>query len=175
MSEDRPAGKGQTGTSRDPKIVLPMVSMVETSHSEHNDTVMDPVVPKSEPLPDGSISSNVSTPDAEAEPLTQDPAQTQKRKGGRKPVRNIFSPCSNPGPRILLPSHVSLSFLISFLLTSDRYTPPRKSVSSATDRRKLPSVSDGPNISVSSRPPSSAMKIHYRVCNRVIAVPQTSV
>ncbi|KAJ5211992.1 uncharacterized protein N7498_003638 [Penicillium cinerascens] len=65
-----------------------MVSMVETSHPEHNDTVMDPVVPKSEPLPDGSgsISSNVSTPDAEAEPLTQDPAQTQKRKGGRKPI-----------------------------------------------------------------------------------------
>jgi hypothetical protein len=69
-----------------------MVSMVETSHPEHNDTVMDPVVPKSEPLPDGSISSSVSTPDVEAEPLTQDPAQTQKRKGGRKPVRNIFSP-----------------------------------------------------------------------------------
>ncbi|KAJ6115548.1 hypothetical protein N7523_005965 [Penicillium sp. IBT 18751x] len=63
-----------------------MVSMVETSHPEHNDTVMDPVVPKSEPLPDGSISSNVSTPEAEAEPLTQDTAQTQKRKGGRKPI-----------------------------------------------------------------------------------------
>jgi hypothetical protein len=60
--------------------------MVETSHPEHNDMVMDPVVPKSEPLPDGSISSNVSTPDAEAEPLTQDTAQTQKRKGGRKPI-----------------------------------------------------------------------------------------
>jgi hypothetical protein len=63
--------------------------MVETaSHPEHNDTVMDPVVPKSEPLPDGSISSTVSTPDAEAEPLTQDTTQTQKRKGGRKPVRH---------------------------------------------------------------------------------------
>lgn len=67
-----------------------MVSMVETAHPEHNDTVMDPVVPKSEPLPDGSISSNVSTPDAEAEPLTQDTTQTQKRKGGRKPVCHIF-------------------------------------------------------------------------------------
>ncbi|KAJ5988910.1 hypothetical protein N7481_004120 [Penicillium waksmanii] len=63
-----------------------MVSMVETSHPEHNDTVMDPVVPKSEPLPDGSISSNVSTPDPEVEPLTQEAAQTQKRKGGRKPI-----------------------------------------------------------------------------------------
>ncbi|KAJ5692809.1 hypothetical protein N7462_002232 [Penicillium macrosclerotiorum] len=61
--------------------------MVETaSHPDQNDTVMDSVVPKSEPLPDGSISSTVSTPDAEAEPLTQDPAQTQKRKGGRKPI-----------------------------------------------------------------------------------------
>ncbi|OOQ81551.1 bZIP transcription factor [Penicillium brasilianum] len=64
-----------------------MVSMVETaSHPGHNDTVMDSVVPKSEPLPDGSISSTVSTPDAEAEPLTQDTTQTQKRKGGRKPI-----------------------------------------------------------------------------------------
>lgn len=66
-----------------------MVSMVETSHLEHNDTVMDPVVPKSEPMHDGSISSTVSTPDAEVEPLTQEAAQTQKRKGGRKPVRNM--------------------------------------------------------------------------------------
>lgn len=57
---------------------------------DHNDLVMDPIVPKNEPGPDGSISSAVSTPDPEAEPLTQDAAQTQKRKGGRKPVRNIF-------------------------------------------------------------------------------------
>lgn len=58
--------------------------MVETSHPEHNDTV-DPA-PKSEPVPEGSLSS-MSTPDAEAETLTQDAVQTQKRKGGRKPVR----------------------------------------------------------------------------------------
>lgn len=75
--------------------------MVESAHPEHNDPVMDPV-PKSEPLPDGSISSAVSTPDPEAEPLTQDPAQTQKRKGGRKPVRNFSSYANNPGPRIPL-------------------------------------------------------------------------
>lgn len=66
-----------------------MVSMVETSPPDQNDPVLDPVVPKSEPVPDGSISSTVSTPDAEPEPLTQETAQTQKRKGGRKPVRNI--------------------------------------------------------------------------------------
>lgn len=59
-----------------------MVSMVE-----NNDLGMDPIVPKHEPGPDGSISSSVSTPE-EAEPLMQDAAQTQKRKGGRKPVRN---------------------------------------------------------------------------------------
>lgn len=62
-----------------------MVSMVD-----HTDMAMDSIVPKHEPGPDGSISSTVSTPDPEAEPLTQDAAQTQKRKGGRKPVRNIF-------------------------------------------------------------------------------------
>jgi hypothetical protein len=79
--------------------------MVETaSHHDHNDTVMDPVVPKSEPLPDGSISSTVSTPDAEAEPLTQDTTQTQKRKGGRKPVRY----------RLLLPSPYQLFFFFLF-------------------------------------------------------------
>ncbi|CAG8235352.1 unnamed protein product [Penicillium salamii] len=57
-----------------------MVSMVE-----NNDLGMDPIVPKHEPGPDGSISSSVSTPE-EAEPLMQDAAQTQKRKGGRKPI-----------------------------------------------------------------------------------------
>lgn len=80
-----------------------MVSMVD-----HSDMVMDSIVPKHEPGPDGSISSAVSTPDPEAEPLTQDAAQTQKRKGGRKPVRNIFS---NLGPRIpLCYCPISLSF-----------------------------------------------------------------
>lgn len=65
-----------------------MVSMVETSISNHNDMAMDHVAPKSEPLNEGSISSAVSTPDPEGiEVLTQDVAQTQKRKGGRKPVR----------------------------------------------------------------------------------------
>jgi hypothetical protein len=90
--------------------------MVETaSHPERNDTVMDPVVPKSEPLPDGSISSTVSTPDAEAEPLTQDTTQTQKRKGGRKPVRY----------RLLLPSlpnfvFFSFSFLGGLMLAASK-------------------------------------------------------
>lgn len=63
---------------------------------DNNDMVMDPM-PKHEPGPDGSVSSSVSTPDPEVEPMMQDTAQTQKRKGGRKPVRNSFS---NLGPRI---------------------------------------------------------------------------
>lgn len=66
-----------------------MVSMIETSNSTHNDTAIDPVVPKPEPLAEGSISSAVSTPDPEGELLPQDVTQTQKRKGGRKPVRKI--------------------------------------------------------------------------------------
>ncbi|KAJ5341110.1 hypothetical protein N7541_010234 [Penicillium brevicompactum] len=56
-----------------------MVSMVE-----NNELGMDPIVPKHEPGPDGSMSPSVSTPE-EVEPL-QDAAQTQKRKGGRKPI-----------------------------------------------------------------------------------------
>ncbi|KAF7719727.1 BZIP transcription factor [Penicillium ucsense] len=64
-----------------------MVSMVETaSRSDRNDAAMESLIPKSEPVPDGSISSTMSTPDAEVEPLTQDTTQTQKRKGGRKPI-----------------------------------------------------------------------------------------
>ncbi|KAL1964095.1 hypothetical protein VTN77DRAFT_7513 [Rasamsonia byssochlamydoides] len=65
-----------------------MVSMVETGASNNNDISMDTVVPKTEPTQDGhgSMSSSVSTPEPEAETLTQDVAQTQKRKGGRKPI-----------------------------------------------------------------------------------------
>ncbi|PWY84578.1 hypothetical protein BO94DRAFT_104812 [Aspergillus sclerotioniger CBS 115572] len=63
-----------------------MVSMVETASSTQNEPALDPVVPKTEPLPEGSISSAVSTPEAEGEILMQDVAQTQKRKGGRKPI-----------------------------------------------------------------------------------------
>jgi hypothetical protein len=72
-----------------------MVSMVETGASNDNDISMDTVVPKTEPIHDGhgSMSSSVSTPEPEVETLTQDVTQTQKRKGGRKPVRhNIIPP-----------------------------------------------------------------------------------
>lgn len=43
---------------------------------------------KVEPAPDGTPSSIESTPEQDpgTEPATQEPAQPQKRKGGRKPV-----------------------------------------------------------------------------------------
>lgn len=63
--------------------------MVEASHSLNHDMAMDSVVPKSESLRDVSISSSVSTPEADAEAVNRDMAQTHKRKGGRKPVRYI--------------------------------------------------------------------------------------
>ncbi|OJJ51626.1 hypothetical protein ASPZODRAFT_148877 [Penicilliopsis zonata CBS 506.65] len=62
-----------------------MVSMVEAAEF-NNEMAMDSVMPKSEPPLDGSISSAVSTPEPDAEALTRDPTQTQKRKGGRKPI-----------------------------------------------------------------------------------------
>ncbi|KAL1857841.1 hypothetical protein Plec18167_001757 [Paecilomyces lecythidis] len=63
-----------------------MVSMLEANDSSNNDSLMESVVPKSEPPRDPSVSSAVSTPEAEVEALAQDVVQTQKRKGGRKPI-----------------------------------------------------------------------------------------
>lgn len=85
-----------------------MVSMVEVSSNStlnNNDPAMESVATKSEPILEGSVSPSVSTPEVEVEALTQDVAQTQKRKGGRKPVCKIFFysfvfyATSNPGPR----------------------------------------------------------------------------
>ncbi|GMG30046.1 unnamed protein product [Aspergillus oryzae var. brunneus] len=74
--------------------------MVDTSNPNPNDTAMDTVVPKTEPaVLEGSISSAVSTPEAEGEILTQDVAQTQKRKGGRKPVPELRLKAGAPGPK----------------------------------------------------------------------------
>ncbi|OJD12018.1 hypothetical protein AJ78_07321 [Emergomyces pasteurianus Ep9510] len=47
---------------------------------------MEEVIPKSEPNPEGSSSSSVSTPEPDGETVIQDIAQRQKRKGGRKPI-----------------------------------------------------------------------------------------
>ena len=44
-----------------------------------------PPVPKIEPFEEESFSE--SSPEPEEQSLTQEPAQIQKRKGGRKPVR----------------------------------------------------------------------------------------
>lgn len=115
-----------------------MVSMVETSNSTQNDNpATEPVVPKTEPLPEGSISSAVSTPEAEGEILMQDVTQTQKRKGGRKPVRknssrvavlNSVFYCFTPDPDrtdpfgfLYLVVVVACFSLISFLLPLSIY------------------------------------------------------
>ena len=72
-----------------------MVSTTETNQDQNDiETLMDMVIPKPEPALDGhaSMSSSMSTPEAEAEAETfsQDVVQTQKRKGGRKPVCLLF-------------------------------------------------------------------------------------
>ena len=61
--------------------------MGESSHSDpSNDLAMDSVLPKAESLRDVSITSSMSTPEAEVEELDPDTIQAHKRKGGRKPV-----------------------------------------------------------------------------------------
>lgn len=45
-----------------------------------------PPLPKIEPFEEESFSE--SSPEPEEQSLTQEPVQVQKRKGGRKPVRN---------------------------------------------------------------------------------------
>ena len=67
-----------------------MVSMVEASRSVTNNynndsSAMDSVT-KPEPMREVSVCSSVSTPEGEMEALNPDVTQTQKRKGGRKPV-----------------------------------------------------------------------------------------
>lgn len=75
-----------------------MVSMVEASrpvsNNYNNDSAaMDSVTTKPEPMREVSVCSSVSTPEADMEALTQDVAQTQKRKGGRKPVCKMMLFC----------------------------------------------------------------------------------
>ncbi|OAX77270.1 hypothetical protein ACJ72_08434 [Emergomyces africanus] len=64
-----------------------MGSVVDVSQINSRDGIrMEEVIPKSEPNPEGSSSSSVSTPEPDGETVIQDPAQRQKRKGGRKPI-----------------------------------------------------------------------------------------
>jgi hypothetical protein len=67
-------------------VSIDMVSAVDTRPMNDDDVSMDTIVPKTEAAQDGhvSMSSSVSTPEPEEQ--NQDVAQTQKRKGGRKPV-----------------------------------------------------------------------------------------
>lgn len=68
-----------------------MVSAIENGPMRDDDVSMDTIIPKTEGTQDGhgSMSSSVSTPEPEEQ--NQDVAQTQKRKGGRKPVRHTYS------------------------------------------------------------------------------------
>ena len=67
--------------------LFPPLPMGESSHSDpSNDLAMDSVLPKAESLRDVSITSSMSTPEAEVEELDPDAIQAHKRKGGRKPV-----------------------------------------------------------------------------------------
>ena len=107
-----------------------MVSAVDTRPMNDDDVSMDTVVPKTEVAQDGhvSMSSSVSTPEPEEQ--TQDVAQTQKRKGGRKPVGfpdRSSSPCQSN--------------------RSSRFMPHQKSASSGTGRLKLLFARGAPNTS----------------------------
>ncbi|KAK2737734.1 hypothetical protein FQN55_000949 [Onygenales sp. PD_40] len=64
-----------------------MGSLVDASQISRDGLgIMEEVIPKSEPNPEGSCSSSVSTPEPDGETVIQDAAQRQKRKGGRKPI-----------------------------------------------------------------------------------------
>jgi len=68
-----------------------------TSHFERSNLEMSsiddiPAVPKAEHSREGSSSSIASTPEPDAETFTQENAQVQKRKGGRKPVSGWNTP-----------------------------------------------------------------------------------
>ena len=75
-----------------------MGSLVQNHTVVDNGTPIDVdvIVPKAEPAHEGS-SSSVSTPEAEGEALPQDVVQTQKRKGGRKPVCGTRRPAGIGG------------------------------------------------------------------------------
>lgn len=65
--------------------------MFQGSHPDQSSKVMELVGLKTESLPVDSTSSTALIPDAELEPFTQDDnVRTEERKGGRKPVCNIF-------------------------------------------------------------------------------------
>ncbi|KAG5295290.1 MeaB protein [Histoplasma ohiense] len=64
-----------------------MGSMVYISQiNSRNGMRMEEVIPQSEPNPEGSSCSSVSTPEPDGEILLQGAVKRQKRKGGRKPI-----------------------------------------------------------------------------------------
>ncbi|KAL2053581.1 hypothetical protein ABVK25_006234 [Lepraria finkii] len=84
-----------------------------------------PPVPKLEPFEEESFSE--SSPEPEEQSLTQEPAQVQKRKGGRKPVR-------------ISPPVYNIKRLIDV-----RYMQPQRNASKEIVRHRPRSGNDGPN------------------------------
>ena len=132
-----------------------MGSITETSEA----TPSDPIVPKSESIPDGYTSSSASTPEGDIGPVTQDVVQVQKRKGGRKPVHAMIPVAMTRGQ----------------LTLSGRYMPLRRSANKETGRHKLLFGNGAQNTSSSLKTPSSTMRILCKTYSRVTAAPLTSV
>ena len=122
-----------------------MGSVPRDHNAVGNGNAVDAIVPKAEPAHEGS-SSSVSTPDAEGEPLVQDAAPTQKRKGGRKPVcsKSIGIIIKEKKKLYIIPrGHPCYSRLAKFLRF--RYMPPPKNVNRGTGKPRLPSANAEPN------------------------------
>ena len=163
--------------------------MFQGSHPDQSSKVMELVGLKTESLPDDSTSSTALIPDAELEPFTQDDiVRTEERKGGRKPVCNIFFAAPPDAiiqalhcfshtfslPRDSLYSFVSLHWrdLSTF---HSRYAPPPVNESSTANRSKLPFANTAPSTFTNWRKSSSATGRSCRVCSKDTAVRQTTV
>lgn len=110
---------------------------------------------------DGTPSSVESTPEPDVphEAAAEQPAQPQKRKGGRKPVSGV-----------LLVSEGR----IDQKLTALRSMRPLKSASSVIDKLKLPSESEGPSTSSNSKPLSRLMKRRLAASSKATGLQPTS-
>lgn len=115
-----------------------------------------PAVPKIEHFEEESFSE--SSPEPEEQSLTQEPAQVQKRKGGRKPVWRDRPCCPNV--------HLPIGHL--------RFMRHRKNASSGIAKLRLLSGNDEQNTSSNSRLQSSSTKRLFRVCNKIIEQQQMS-
>lgn len=140
-------------------VSIVMVPAVDTRPMK-DDVSMDPIAPKSELAQDGhvSMSSSVSTPEPEEQ--TQDVAQTQKRKGGRKPVCLPLScfPSSSPNSN-----------------TKSRSMPLPKSGNREIGRLRPHFAKGEPSISNNWKQRSSGTKSLSNRCSKATGALPTSV